>query len=105
MSSASKQWTEQARSVFVTFAPAFGEGTPHVTPHVTPQVMQVLQGIQGEMTRGELMAKRSSLARARALLPRTLLCVTRFGALPNAFPLISCSSLRGRNWPIGGHNL
>jgi len=27
------------------------------TPQVTPQVMQILQGIQGEMTRGELMAK------------------------------------------------
>jgi ATP-dependent DNA helicase RecG len=46
-------WSEQAGSVFVTFTPAFGEATPQVTP----QVMQVLQGIQGEMTRGELMAK------------------------------------------------
>ena len=27
------------------------------TPQVTPQVMQILQGIQEEMTRGELMAK------------------------------------------------
>jgi ATP-dependent DNA helicase RecG len=46
-------WSEQAGSVFVTFTPAFGEATPQVTP----QIMQVLQGIQGEMTRGELMAK------------------------------------------------
>ena len=50
-------WSEQAGSVFVTFTPAFGEATLQVTSQVTPQVMQVLQGIQGEMTRGELMAK------------------------------------------------
>ena len=39
--------------MFITFTPSFGEATPQVTP----QVMQILQGIQGEMTRGELMAK------------------------------------------------
>ena len=31
--------------------------TPHVTPQVTPQVGKVLEVLQGEMSRGELMEK------------------------------------------------
>ncbi len=52
-------WMEQAGSIYVTFLPAVlpetPQVTPEVTPHVTPQVERLIQALDGEMTRAEMM--------------------------------------------------
>ena len=53
-------WSELAGSVFVTFAPAFGETTPQVTDQVTlqvtPQVARVLEAASSACSFAELQA-------------------------------------------------